>query len=180
MRLRTAGDAGAELFVGRVEHMMSGATERFDSAEGLIMFMTRVLAPAAASTPGRSRGSGTKLTRGGTMKRMAMAGGQAALAFASAVPASDHVKFDDPVHRCADSEAVAGDELDGRGRVARERSTDTGGKAGEALAGVVLPLSACLAFARGPADETDLEGRATFRPQFLSPRGALVGARGTK
>ena len=51
MRLRTAGDAGAELFVGRVEHITSGAAERFDSAEGLIRFVRRVF---AASTPGEA------------------------------------------------------------------------------------------------------------------------------
>jgi hypothetical protein len=52
VQLRPRGDAGTELFVGRVEHLISGAAERFDSAEGLIAFVTRVLAPAAASPPG--------------------------------------------------------------------------------------------------------------------------------
>lgn len=51
MQLRPLFDAGAELFVGRIEHITSGAAERFASAEGLITFVTRVLAPAAA-TPG--------------------------------------------------------------------------------------------------------------------------------
>src|SRR5262249_22748772 len=55
--------------------------------------------------------------------------------------------LDDPVHLCADAEAVAGDELDGGGRVARERSAEAGGKAGQSFGGVVLPLSACVAFA---------------------------------
>jgi hypothetical protein len=52
VQLRAQGDAGGELFAGRVEHLTSGAAERFDSAEGLIRFVTRVLASAAASTPG--------------------------------------------------------------------------------------------------------------------------------
>ena len=52
MRLRTAGDAGAELFVGRVEHITSGAAECFASTESLINFATRVLASAGTSTPG--------------------------------------------------------------------------------------------------------------------------------
>src|SRR5262249_45341906 len=39
----------------------------------------------------------------------------------------------------------------GRRRVARERSAETGGKAGEAFGRVVLPLSACLAFAAASA-----------------------------
>jgi hypothetical protein len=52
VQLRAQGDAGAQLFVGRVEHIASGAAERFDSAEGLITFVTRVLASAAASAPG--------------------------------------------------------------------------------------------------------------------------------
>src|SRR5262249_32504102 len=81
--------------------------------------------------------------------------------------------LDDPVHLCADAEAVAGDELDGGGRVTRERSTETGGKAGEALAGVVLPLSACLAFARVPANETDL-GDAGRRGHLVVVDQALL------
>jgi hypothetical protein len=52
VQLRAQRDAGAELIAGRVEHLTSGAAERFDSAEGLIAFVTRVLAPVAASTPG--------------------------------------------------------------------------------------------------------------------------------
>jgi len=52
VQLRAQGDAGAELFVGRVEHITSGAAARFDSAEGLLTFVTRVLSSAAASTPG--------------------------------------------------------------------------------------------------------------------------------
>ena len=63
VQLRAQGDAGAELFVGRVEHITSGAAERFASAEGLINFVTRVLASAAASIPveaGRANGHGSK------------------------------------------------------------------------------------------------------------------------
>jgi len=40
VQLRPAGDAGARLFAGRVEHLTSGAAERIASAEGLITFMT--------------------------------------------------------------------------------------------------------------------------------------------
>lgn len=54
VQLRAQGDADAELFVGRVEHITSGAAERFDSAEGLITFVTRVLASATASNPRRA------------------------------------------------------------------------------------------------------------------------------
>jgi hypothetical protein len=63
VQLRAAGDAGTELFAGRVEHITSGAAERFDSAEGLITFVTRVLASSAASTPveaGRANEHGSK------------------------------------------------------------------------------------------------------------------------
>jgi len=51
VQLRAQGDAGAEVFAGRVEHITSGAAERFDSAEGLIRFVRRVF---AASTPGEA------------------------------------------------------------------------------------------------------------------------------
>src|SRR5262249_38425047 len=51
VQLRPQGDA-AELFVGRVEHLTSGVADRFASAEGLITFIRRVLASAAASPPG--------------------------------------------------------------------------------------------------------------------------------
>ena len=64
VQLRAAGDAGTELFAGRVEHITSGAAERFASAEGLIDFVTRVLASApAASNPrgaGQAEGHGSK------------------------------------------------------------------------------------------------------------------------
>jgi hypothetical protein len=52
VQFRAEGDAGTELFAGRVEHIASGAAECFASAEGLINFVTRVLASAGASTPG--------------------------------------------------------------------------------------------------------------------------------
>jgi hypothetical protein len=52
VQLRAEGDAGTELFAGRVEHITSGAAECFASAEGLIDFVKRVLASGAASTPG--------------------------------------------------------------------------------------------------------------------------------
>jgi hypothetical protein len=49
VQLRAQADPGANLFVGRVEHIASGATQRFDSAEVLIAFMTHVLAPTLPS-----------------------------------------------------------------------------------------------------------------------------------
>jgi hypothetical protein len=64
VQLRAAGAAGTELFAGRVEHITSGAAERFASAEGLINFVMRVLASApAASNPrgaGQAEGHGSK------------------------------------------------------------------------------------------------------------------------
>ena len=64
VQLRAAGDAGTDLFAGRVEHITSGAAERFASAEGLINFVTRVLASApAASNPrgaGQTEGHGSE------------------------------------------------------------------------------------------------------------------------
>ena len=62
MQLRAEGDAGTELFAGRVEHITSGAAECFASAEGLINFVTRMLA-SAASNPrgaGQAEGHGSK------------------------------------------------------------------------------------------------------------------------
>jgi len=56
VQFRAEGDAGTELFAGRVEHIASGAAECFASAEGLINFVTRVLASAGArprAEPGR-------------------------------------------------------------------------------------------------------------------------------
>lgn len=38
---------GGDLFVGRVEHMASGAACRFGSVEELVAFVGKVLAPAA-------------------------------------------------------------------------------------------------------------------------------------
>jgi hypothetical protein len=49
VQLRPRAHLGAELFVGRIEHIASGAAERFGSAEGLISFVERVLAPAASA-----------------------------------------------------------------------------------------------------------------------------------
>jgi hypothetical protein len=49
VQLRAQADPSEELFVGRAEHIASGATARFDSAETLIAFVTQVLAPAASS-----------------------------------------------------------------------------------------------------------------------------------
>jgi hypothetical protein len=41
--LRAQADAGADLFVGRIEHLASGTAEPFTSAAGLIRFVKRVL-----------------------------------------------------------------------------------------------------------------------------------------
>lgn len=49
VQLRSQSDPSAGLFVGRVEHVASGDSARFSSAEGLLAFMTRVLAPGAQS-----------------------------------------------------------------------------------------------------------------------------------
>jgi len=51
VQLRRA-DPGDDLFVGRVEHIASGAAERFASAEGLIGFVTRVLERAISTLEG--------------------------------------------------------------------------------------------------------------------------------
>jgi hypothetical protein len=45
VQLRAQTDSTEELFVGRAEHMASGATERFASAADLIAFMAKVLGP---------------------------------------------------------------------------------------------------------------------------------------
>jgi hypothetical protein len=45
IQLRAQPDPGADLFIDRVEHMASGDAVRFSSAEDLIAFITRVLAP---------------------------------------------------------------------------------------------------------------------------------------
>jgi hypothetical protein len=44
VQLRAQADPNSELFVGRAEHIASGAAERFGSVEGLIAFITKVLA----------------------------------------------------------------------------------------------------------------------------------------
>lgn len=44
VQLRAETDPAGELFVGRAEHMASGAAERFSSAAELIDFITRTLA----------------------------------------------------------------------------------------------------------------------------------------
>lgn len=49
VQLRAKADPSENLFVGRVEHIASGATARFGSAEALIAFVTKVLAPEASS-----------------------------------------------------------------------------------------------------------------------------------
>ena len=47
VQFRAQADPNGELFVGRAEHMASGAAERFDSAEALIAFIAKLLAPAS-------------------------------------------------------------------------------------------------------------------------------------
>jgi hypothetical protein len=46
VQLRAHPDPGADLIVGRVEHIASGDAARFGSAEALIAFITKVLASA--------------------------------------------------------------------------------------------------------------------------------------
>jgi hypothetical protein len=45
VQFRSQAEAGGELFVGRAEHIASGAVERFASAQALIAFIAKVLAP---------------------------------------------------------------------------------------------------------------------------------------
>jgi hypothetical protein len=47
VQLRSPDEQNRNLFVGRIEHIASGATGRFDSVETLIAFITRVLSEAA-------------------------------------------------------------------------------------------------------------------------------------
>jgi hypothetical protein len=46
VQFRAQADPSGDLFVGRAEHIASGAEARFGSAEELIAFITKVLAPA--------------------------------------------------------------------------------------------------------------------------------------
>ncbi|MEO8604646.1 MAG: hypothetical protein ABI629_18910 [bacterium] len=48
LQLRPASDAGADLFVGRIEHIASGAAGQFVSAADLIRFVKRVLGSGTA------------------------------------------------------------------------------------------------------------------------------------
>jgi hypothetical protein len=47
VQLRTPTDPTGELFVGRAEHLASGAAERFSCAAELLAFMAKALAPPA-------------------------------------------------------------------------------------------------------------------------------------
>jgi hypothetical protein len=47
VQLRAAPHPTGELFVGRAEHLASGAAERFGCAADLLAFMAKVLAPPA-------------------------------------------------------------------------------------------------------------------------------------
>jgi hypothetical protein len=55
VQLRAQSVPGGDLFVGRVEHVASGESVRFGSAEGLLAFIVKVLAPAPP--PGESPAS---------------------------------------------------------------------------------------------------------------------------
>jgi hypothetical protein len=46
LQIRPQMGAGDQLFVGRIEHIVSGAAERFTSTAEVIAFVTRVLLPA--------------------------------------------------------------------------------------------------------------------------------------
>lgn len=48
VQLRAQSDPKGELFVGRAEHLASGAAEHFGCAAELLAFMAKVLAPPAA------------------------------------------------------------------------------------------------------------------------------------
>jgi hypothetical protein len=52
--------AGRDLFVGRAEHIASGAAVRFGSADELIAFITKVLAPPSSSPQERSASPANK------------------------------------------------------------------------------------------------------------------------
>lgn len=54
VQLRAQADASADLFVGRVEHIASGAAVRFASTEALILFIKKALAPPVPSGAERS------------------------------------------------------------------------------------------------------------------------------
>ncbi len=47
LQLRPQVDAGADPFVGRIEHIVSGTAEQFTSAADLIQFVKRVLGSGA-------------------------------------------------------------------------------------------------------------------------------------
>jgi len=49
VQLRALPDPAGDLFVGRVEHIASGAAVRFGSVDDLIAFITKVLAPEPSS-----------------------------------------------------------------------------------------------------------------------------------
>jgi hypothetical protein len=59
VQFRAPADVGGDVFVGRVEHIASGTTARFGSAEELITFITRVLVPGSPdSGPSRPSAQG--------------------------------------------------------------------------------------------------------------------------
>jgi hypothetical protein len=60
VQLRPQADPGGELFVGRAEHIASGTAARFASADGLIAFITKVLAPPASCAGERSASTGKR------------------------------------------------------------------------------------------------------------------------
>lgn len=49
VQFRAQADPKGELFVGRAEHLASGAAERFGSPAELIAFIAKVLAPEASA-----------------------------------------------------------------------------------------------------------------------------------
>jgi hypothetical protein len=42
VQLRSQNEPGGEIFIGRVEHITSGAAASFDSADGLIGFIAKI------------------------------------------------------------------------------------------------------------------------------------------
>lgn len=57
LQLRAETETAGELFVGRAEHMASGAAERFSSAAELIEFITRILVAGDGPQPDARRSS---------------------------------------------------------------------------------------------------------------------------
>jgi hypothetical protein len=60
VQFRAQTAAGADIFVGRIEHMASGEATRFGSAEDLLAFVAKMLAPMQPSPEESFNPSGPK------------------------------------------------------------------------------------------------------------------------